>query len=380
MGTPEYMAPEQASGKPADPRSDVYAVGGLLYEMLTGNPPYEGSNFMEILHKKANTMPAPLSTVRQDVPAQLEAVIMRAMAKDPAQRPPSMEALEKELNNVAMLLFSNFSSMPLVEPDPSPPAGVLGALPGVGVAVASGFFGRMRQLDRRTKAVVVAGAALGFALAFVWVGRASHGVGKSNAAFAPAPVAVAPPPPAVTPPAPVAVNPTPTPTPAKPATEEADTTEEDTENDTNDADTAAKAENDADTSGKTKTPRTVPGVVPAPDNKKLLADGERMLRAERFAEARGIFEKLTKSKRERGSALVGLAEISFQEKRYEDAAKAAELAVDRGGGVKARVLLGDAHFRLARYKEAAKAYEDALKIDPRNASAKSGLALANKRM
>jgi len=48
--------------------------------------------------------------------------------------------------------------------------------------------------------------------------------------------------------------------------------------------------------------------------------------------------------------------------------------------VKARVLLGDAHFRLARYKEAAKAYEDALKMDPGNASAKSGLALANKRM
>ena len=64
MGTPEYMAPEQAAGKPADPRSDIYAVGGLLYEMLSGKAPYEGSNFMEILHKKANTMPAALSTFR----------------------------------------------------------------------------------------------------------------------------------------------------------------------------------------------------------------------------------------------------------------------------------------------------------------------------
>ena len=55
MGTPEYMAPEQAAGRPADPRCDVYAVGAILYEMLTGKPPYEGDNFMEILHKKANS-------------------------------------------------------------------------------------------------------------------------------------------------------------------------------------------------------------------------------------------------------------------------------------------------------------------------------------
>src|SRR4029079_12031261 len=172
MGTPEYMAPEQASGKPADPRSDVYAVGGLLYEMLSGNPPYEGANFMEILHKKANSMPAPLSSARQDVPAQLEAVIMRAMAKEPDKRPPTMEALEKELQNVAMLMFSNFNSVPLAEPDPSPPVGVLGGLPGV--AVAKGSLARLREWDRRTKMVVAAGAALGLALAFVWVGRASR--------------------------------------------------------------------------------------------------------------------------------------------------------------------------------------------------------------
>ena len=193
MGTPEYMAPEQASGKPADPRSDIYAVGGLLYEMLSGNPPYEGANFMEILHKKANTMPAPLSTVRPDVPAQLEALIMRAMAKDPAQRPQSMEALEKELQNVAMVMFSNFSSVPLGEPpDPSPPAGVLSALPGV--AAAGGVLARVRGLDRRTKAVVAAGAAVGLALAFIWVGRASHPDSRGKGAIAAAPVVTAPPP------------------------------------------------------------------------------------------------------------------------------------------------------------------------------------------
>jgi serine/threonine-protein kinase len=371
MGTPEYMAPEQASGKPADPRSDVYAVGGLLYEMLSGNPPYEGANFMEILHKKANSMPAPLSTVRNDVPAQLEALIMRAMAKEPDQRPPSMEALEKELQNVAAIMFSNFSSTPLLEPDPSPPAGVLSTLPGAGVAVAKGSFAWVTALDRRTKAVVAAGAALGLALAFVWVGRASRGDGKANAvveAHAAPPAAVAPP----TPPVP--------PVAAKAA--EADTAgDEATETAPDDDGAEAKADGDGDATAKVKSPpRGSAAAAGGAESKRMLAEGERMLRAERFAEARGIFEKLTKSKRERGQALVGLAEISFQEKKYADAARTAGLAAERGGGVKARVLLGDAHFRLARYREAARAYEDALKLDPGNASAKSGLALANKRM
>ena len=157
-------------------------------------------------------------------------------------------------------------------------------------------------------------------------------------------------------------------------------TDEDTAEAAGDNDEAAKPEGETDAAGKTKTPVRVAAAASGAEGKKLLADANRMLRAERFAEAREMFEKLTRSKRERGRALVGLAEISFQEKKYADAARSAEMAADRGGGVKAHVLLGDAHFRLARYKEAAKAYEDALKIDPGNASAKSGLALANKRM
>jgi serine/threonine protein kinase len=369
MGTPEYMAPEQASGKPADPRSDVYAVGGLLYEMLSGKPPYEGSNFMEILHKKANTMPAPLSTVRNDVSPQLEALIMRTMAKDPAERPPSMEALERELNNIATLLFSNFNSVPFTEPDPSPPAGVLGGLPGV--AVATGVFDRVRGWDRKTKAVVVSGAVAGLALAFI-LGRIGHHDARGAA---PAPVAAAPPPPVAPPP--VATAPT------APAVEEKPTAGqagEEAADEESSKETTAKAEGEGEVPTKAKTPARVPPAVAAAEAKKMLAEADRMLRAERFAEARGIFEKLAKGKKERGPALVGLAEIAFQEKKYADAARAAELAAERGGGVKARVLLGDAHFRLAHYKEAAKAYEEALKIDPGNASAKSGLALANKRM
>jgi eukaryotic-like serine/threonine-protein kinase len=371
MGTPEYMAPEQAAGKPADPRSDVYAVGGLLYEMLTGNAPFEGANFMEILHKKANSMPAPISAIRNDVSAQLEAVIMRALAKDPEQRQPSMEALEKELQNIATIMFSNFTSMPLVEPDPSPPVGVLQALPG---AVASGIWDRMRGWDRRRKAVAAAGIVLGLAVPFAIVALASHSGGKPSVA-AVAPPSVVAPPAVVTPPVPV-VPPT-LPSTTAPTTDEKKTDEDTAEEDGDEKDTSAKTDGDTETPARTKAGARA---ASAGNDRKLLVEGERMLRAERFAEARGIFEKLAKSKRERGPALVGLAEVSFQEKKYADAARTAEMAAGRGGGVKARVLLGDAHFRLARYKEAAKAYEEALKLDPGNASAKSGLALANKRM
>src|SRR5262245_44140874 len=88
MGTPEYMAPEQAAGRPADARSDVYAVGAILYEMLTGEPPYEGENFMEILTKKATIEPVPPRRLRPELPELVERAVMKALARDPALRPP----------------------------------------------------------------------------------------------------------------------------------------------------------------------------------------------------------------------------------------------------------------------------------------------------
>jgi serine/threonine protein kinase len=97
MGTPEYMSPEQAAGRPADERCDVYAVGAILYEMITGTPPYEGDNFMEILTKKATLDPTPPGAIRNDLPPVVEALVQSAMARDPGLRPPSMEAFEYEL-------------------------------------------------------------------------------------------------------------------------------------------------------------------------------------------------------------------------------------------------------------------------------------------
>ena len=98
MGTPEYMAPEQAAGRPADSRCDVYALGAIMYEMVTGVPPYSGDNFMEILTKKATVDPPPPLLVRTDLPQQVSDLVVAAMARNPDARPQTMETLEYELN------------------------------------------------------------------------------------------------------------------------------------------------------------------------------------------------------------------------------------------------------------------------------------------
>src|SRR5262249_25643049 len=90
MGTPEYMAPEQAAGGTIDARADVYSVGAILYEMLCARAPHEGDNVMEVLTKKATLVPATLSSLRPEVPEALSALVTRSLARDPAARPQSM--------------------------------------------------------------------------------------------------------------------------------------------------------------------------------------------------------------------------------------------------------------------------------------------------
>jgi serine/threonine protein kinase len=85
FGTPSYMAPEHLQGHP-DKRSDVYALGVILYQMLAGRVPFEGSTPAMIMIKHLNEPPAPLRTLRPDLPPALESVISKALAKDPAAR------------------------------------------------------------------------------------------------------------------------------------------------------------------------------------------------------------------------------------------------------------------------------------------------------
>ena len=86
LGTASYLSPEQAQGQSVDARTDIYALGVVLYEMLTGRPPFTGDSPMAIAYKQVNATPAAPSSVNPEVPPELDAVVMRALSKNPANR------------------------------------------------------------------------------------------------------------------------------------------------------------------------------------------------------------------------------------------------------------------------------------------------------
>jgi len=99
-GTPEYMSPEQARGIEIDARSDVYACGMCLYELVTGRPPFLGDNAAEILIKQLEEAPRPPSQLIKGLDSLLEEIILRAIQKDPAKRQQSARELRVELKEI----------------------------------------------------------------------------------------------------------------------------------------------------------------------------------------------------------------------------------------------------------------------------------------
>jgi len=97
MGTATYFSPEQAQGAQPDPRSDLYSLGIVMYEMVAGKPPFTGENPVSIAYKQVHDSPQPLVQIVADVPRSFEAIVAKLLAKDPKLRYPSGTALRDDL-------------------------------------------------------------------------------------------------------------------------------------------------------------------------------------------------------------------------------------------------------------------------------------------
>jgi serine/threonine protein kinase len=97
LGTPGYMSPEQARGEEVDPRTDVWSLGAVLYEMVTGRRPFRGEHEQTVLYSLFNDEPEPVQLLRPDAPPELARIIGRMLAKDPEQRYPTAAAAFADL-------------------------------------------------------------------------------------------------------------------------------------------------------------------------------------------------------------------------------------------------------------------------------------------
>jgi serine/threonine-protein kinase len=224
MGTPSYMAPEQLRGEPVDARADIWAAGVMLYQLLTGEKPFDGG-YTALMHRVLNTEPPPPSQLAVSAPRSFDAVVAKALAKRPDDRFASATAFAEAIRQAASgtaaatpaeTVASGFSgagplpglddsTMVATAATRSPPAGTAPATPSPAPAAAAPRSGSSRLpliLGGGAAALIAAGVA-GFLLTR---GEAPPAAAQT-AAVAPAPTAPAPTAPAPVAPAPVAPAP-----------------------------------------------------------------------------------------------------------------------------------------------------------------------------
>ncbi len=121
MGTPDYMAPEQVKGKRADKRTDIYNLGALLYEMLTGVIPFQNDNPWAALNARLTGDPAAPRKLNPDLSAQAEEIALRALQREPSHRYASAAAMKAEIDTVDQMRVTGLADR-LQEPAPWTPA------------------------------------------------------------------------------------------------------------------------------------------------------------------------------------------------------------------------------------------------------------------
>jgi len=358
IGTPAYMSPEQAAGKPSDALTDVYAVGGLMYEMLTGHAPCEGDDAMDVLRKKAQEDPPPIGSLRPGLPRDVERMVMRALARAPRDRHPSMAALKEA---VLACLSAAGGAISGFTPTPPPVTHTLG------MRATSTARVRRARIARSAVAATLAGVALAAVGLYLYVDRA--GGSSTGAAVAGGPAAAAttsaaasassgreaaPAVPAVTQvettpwPEPTVREPPPAPLPAAAPSKRI----------------AARAASAAGSGGGMAPTARVPAA-----RRVTEPDGEPTAKATAArAEATRI-----------GSApVMARGQTAFDRGDYPEAVRRGREAIAAGDALGGRLLIGDAYYRLERFADALREYQAALALDPANPAIRRRRDLADK--
>ncbi|WAZ19878.1 protein kinase [Streptomyces cinnabarinus] len=167
VGSAAYLAPERALSRPAQPASDVYSLGCVLYELLTGRPPFLGPTALSVVQQHVDAAPVPPAALRVEIPVPLSDYVLRLLAKDPALRPTAEEAAEWLANPAE----PTGVPAPLPLPDQAPATAVLPAVQPLGTQALPGTEGlptttRSHAARRRgvsPKVLLALGGALVFA-------------------------------------------------------------------------------------------------------------------------------------------------------------------------------------------------------------------------
>jgi tetratricopeptide (TPR) repeat protein len=182
IGTPAYMSPEQAMGKTGeglDGRADLYSLGVVMYEMLTGDLPIKGESEVQMLIGQINAAPQPIRTLRPELPEGIDAIVMRCLEKDPARRPASGAALIALIDAFerGVAVGAGPDEMPTVATPRPAPVETPSVVPARG---PSRWVGASVLLAFVVIAMAVAGGILHFGA------HGKHGAGPSTAAVPPA--------------------------------------------------------------------------------------------------------------------------------------------------------------------------------------------------